>query len=99
MNLDEVQRTGIRIARRQRRDGRLIFEFIIDWKAAPSLCALKPGMLLGIGVLDEASRREDVSDLSPGGSMGPGAPGGGPGPGTERNHLEIWLQVRLAQQF
>lgn len=76
MRIDEVRRSGIDIGLGQSKEGRLIYEFDLKFSAAPSLAELKPGMVVGIGILAGAS--EDA---------GPMGPGGGP-PGLHSGSLE-----------
>lgn len=95
MKMDEVRRTGIDVGRTQTRDGRLVYEFNINFNAAPSLENLKPGMSLGIGILTASGFEQfggPGSGGPPGAQLAPsvsfsgmGGPGGGlggPGGGT-----------------
>jgi hypothetical protein len=114
MTISKVRRTGIDIGIGRTRDGRLVYEFNIAFRAAPSLCELKPGMSVGIGILtDDFGQNGPKGGLSgrpmgaagfTGGRGGPG-PGGGmrafPGArgfGKKDRPIEVWLQVRLAGQ-
>jgi len=110
MTISEVRRTGIDIGVGQAGRGRLVYEFNIAFKAAPSLGGLKPGKVVGIGVLIGGSAQDGPGKGSHGGPMGAsgfdggfGGPGGGmaggPGAGGFRKKdetFEVWLQVRLA---
>jgi hypothetical protein len=88
MTLDEVRHTGIDIGVGQPPGGRLVYEFAIAFKAAPSLCGLAPGMVVGLGVLAGTSGKQNPKRSTSGGETGPGGPGGpgggmrGPGPGN-----------------
>ena len=112
MTISEVRRTGIDNGIGRTRDGRLVYEFDIAFRAAPSLCELKPGMRVGIGILTDEFGRDGPKRGVPGSPLGaagfdggPGGPGPGGGmrafPGVrgfERKDkpIEVWLQVRLA---
>jgi hypothetical protein len=110
MTISEVRRTGIEIGVGQTGDGRLVYEFNIAFRAAPSLGQLKPGMTVGIGILTGGFGQNGPGRGLPGGPMGPagfdgglGGPGSGmrgaPGPrafGKKDKPIEVWLQVRLA---
>lgn len=112
MTISEVRRTGIDIGIGRTGDGRLVYEFNIAFRAAPSLCELKPGMSVGIGVLTDGFGRDGPKRGLPGSPMGSaGFDGGlgGPGPGggmrgapgtrgfgKKDKPIEVWLQVRLA---
>lgn len=113
MTIAEVRRTGIDIGVGRPAGGRLVYEFVIAVKAAPSLCDLKPGMVVGIGILTGTRGQGGPNGIASGGPMvttgfsgglgGPGPGGGmGGGPGgrdfpKRDKPLEVWLQVRLAQ--
>ena len=112
MTISEVRRTGIEIGAGRTGDGRLVYEFNIAFRAAPSLSELKPGMIVGIGILTGGFGQNGPEQGLPGGPMGP--PGfdsgpGGPGPGSgmrgspgarafgkKDKPIEVWLRVRLA---
>jgi hypothetical protein len=112
MTISEVRRTGIDIGVGRTGDGRLVYEFNIAFRAAPSLGELEPGMTVGIGILAGGFGRNGPGRGLPGGPMGPvgfdggpGGPGAGSGmrgsPGArgfakKDNPIEVWLQVRLA---
>jgi hypothetical protein len=83
MSIDEVRRTGMDIGVGQPGDGRLIYEFNIGFKAAPSLSGLKPGMVVGIGIQAGASKQDTHKRRASADRMGQGGPGdlGGPGSG------------------
>lgn len=94
MKMDEVRRTGIDVGRTQTDEGRLVYEFNIHFNAAPSLEQLKPGMVLGIGILAASTNSQTggppgPSDVHRAPTLslgGMGGPGGGPGgPGTITN--------------
>lgn len=109
MNMEEVRRTGIDIGVGRPDGKRLVYEFRIDFKSAPSLAGLGPGMMLGVGIRagsgEGGSHGDGMSMLSgPGESInwGPGPGGGrgggpgGPGPGEKADMFNIWLQFQLA---
>lgn len=85
MNIEEVRRTGIDIGTGRPDGKRLVYEFRIDFRSAPSLAGLGPGMVLGVGI-QTGSEGDNPGGVSPGGKMslsyGPGgSTNGGPGPG------------------
>ncbi len=83
MRIDEVQRTGIDIGIGPPEGGRMVYEFNIGFKAAPSLSGLKPGMIVGLGIQTGASKPDGRKRASSGDQMGQGGPGGGMGgPGS-----------------
>ncbi|MGD9221956.1 MAG: hypothetical protein PVH22_01845 [Desulfobacteraceae bacterium] len=112
MTISEVRRTGLDIGIGRTRDGRLVYEFNIALRAAPSLSELKPGMNVGIGILTDGFGQDGPKRGSPRGPMGiadfGGGPGG-PGPGGDMRAspgargfgkrdkpFEVWLKVTLA---
>jgi hypothetical protein len=114
MSIAEVRRTGIDIGRGTTRGRRRVYEFRIDFVAAPSLADLKPGMVVGIGIQlgtdaqngrDGAPPQRSMGRGGPGGGMGrriDGGMGGGPGgphPDGKDNAFIVWLQVRLADRI
>jgi hypothetical protein len=110
MTIDEVRRTGIDIGMGPPKDGRMVYEFNIGFKAAPSISGLKPGMIVGLGIQAGASKPDGRKRASSGDQMGQGGPGGGMdssgmgrGPGGSGPHdkndlFEVWLQVQLAER-
>lgn len=113
MTIAEIRRTGIDIGVGRSAGGRLVYEFVIAVRAAPSLCDLKPGMVVGIGILTGTQGQGGPNGMPSAGPMmatgfsgglgGPGPGGGmGGGPGgrgfrKRDKSLEVWLRVRLAQ--
>ncbi len=70
MKMDEIRRTGIDICTGSTGKGRMVYELMVKFKAAPCLEQLKPGMILGIGILSASSGQPG----GPQGDMGMGGP-------------------------
>jgi hypothetical protein len=87
MKMDTVEDTGIHIGEGQDQGNRRIYEFIIEFKSAPCLSAIRPGMSLGIGIVS-ANAQPQGPPGGPGGNggaptgFGPGGGLGGPGAGA-----------------
>jgi hypothetical protein len=94
MTMDEVRRTGIEIGVKQSKEGRLVYEFDIGFKAAPSLAGLEPGMNLGVGIQINAPEKKGRKRALTNGQRVRGGPGGGlsgPGPGGSMGGRGIGL--------
>ena len=84
MSMDEIRRTGIDIGVGHGTGRSLVYEFNIAFKAGPSLEDLKPGMVIGIGILSGGAEPEGRKTAAADGDKpqdGPPGRGGGPGPG------------------
>lgn len=77
MTLVEVRRTGIDIGVGQLPGGRLVYEFGIAFKAAPSLSGLAPRKVVGIGILAGALEKDRPEKRSSKGLTGTGNHWGG----------------------
>jgi hypothetical protein len=104
MDIDEVRETGIDVGMGKHKDGSLVYEFNIGFKAAPSLSDLKPGMIVGIGI-QAGSSKQDGHKGSLLDEIGKDDLGGGtsrrsrgPGPGGNGNAFKVWLHVKLAER-
>ncbi len=116
MGIDEARRFGIDAAMGRRlADGSMVCEFRFDFCDHTSLLGLRPGSVLGIGILSGAADKEGPGSRpfgtgmgfggGPGGGGLGGEPSGGMGGGPRgappgRNKpLEIWLRVKMADSM